>query len=58
MMAFEFTLAAVDHLLHSKHSNKIVTFQKGECVLMEIDEVVSTPYKLPQKYIDAINYLD
>ncbi len=58
MMAFDFTITAVNHLLSHQNSNKVVVYQKGEFNLMEIEEVVSNTYKLPQRYLDAINYLD
>ncbi|MDD5717979.1 MAG: 6-phosphofructokinase [Sulfuricurvum sp.] len=58
MMAFEFTITAIDYLLSHHHSNKVVVFQKGAFNLIDIDEVVSNKYQLPQHYLDAINYLD
>ncbi|MEA3419813.1 MAG: 6-phosphofructokinase [Campylobacterota bacterium] len=58
LMAFAFTIAAVDHLLSHNNSNKVVVYQKGEFKLIEIEEVVSNKYQLPQKYLDAISLLD
>ena len=58
LMAFDFIITAVDHLMAHNNSNKVVTYQKGEFVLMKIDDVVSGKYKLPQRYLDAINLLD
>lgn len=58
LMAFEFTIAAVDHLMKHQDSNKVVAYKKGEFKLIEIDEVVSQKYKMPQHYLDAINLLD
>ena len=58
MMAFDFTIAAVDYLLEHNNSNKVVVFNKGEFSFMEIDEVVSNKYQLPSHFLDAINYLD
>ncbi|RLA71525.1 MAG: 6-phosphofructokinase [Epsilonproteobacteria bacterium] len=58
LMAFAFTIAAVDHLLANKNSNKVVVYQKGEFKLLEIKDVVSGTYQLPQKYLDAIKLLD
>ncbi len=58
LMAFAFTIAAVDHLLTHNDSNKIVVHQNGEFKLMEIQEVVSNKYQLPQRYLDAIKLLD
>jgi 6-phosphofructokinase 1 len=58
LMAFDFTIRAVDHLMSHNNSNKVVVFQKGEFKLMEIEEVVNGRYKLPQNYLNAINLLD
>jgi len=58
MMAFDFTICAVDYLMSHKSSDKVVVYQKGEYNFMEIDEVVSNKYKLPKRYLNAINYLD
>jgi 6-phosphofructokinase 1 len=58
MMAFGFTIEAVDYLLEHNNSNKVVVYNKGEFNFMEIEEVVSNRYKLPQHFLDAIKYLD
>ena len=58
MMAFEFTINAVEYLRNHTDSNKVVVFNKGTYSFMEIEEVTSHKYELPQHYIDAINYLD
>ncbi len=58
LMAFDFTIAAVDYLLAHDDSNKVVVFNKGEFSFMEIEEVVSNKYQLPLHLLDAINYLD
>jgi 6-phosphofructokinase 1 len=58
LMAFDFTITAIDHLLTHNNSNRIVVYQKGEFKLLEIEEVVSNKYHLPQRYLDAINLLD
>jgi 6-phosphofructokinase 1 len=58
MMAFEFTIKAVDYLLSHNDSNKVVVYNKGEFDFMEIEDVVSNKYMLPQHYLDAVNYLD
>jgi 6-phosphofructokinase 1 len=58
MMAFDFTIAAVDYLLQHSDSNKVVVYNKGEFSFMEIEDVVSHKYELPKHFIDAINYLD
>jgi len=58
LMAFDFTIVAVDHLLKKDNANKIVVYQKGEFKLLEIEEVVSNKYLLPQHYLNAISLLD
>ncbi|QOY54844.1 6-phosphofructokinase [Candidatus Sulfurimonas marisnigri] len=58
MMAFDFTIIAVDHLLTHTDSSKVVVYQKGDFKLLDIKEVVSNKYMMPQHYLDAINYLD
>ena len=58
MMAFDFTINAVDYLNTHKDSNKVVVYNKGVYSFMDIKEVVSNKYKLPEHYINTINYLD
>ncbi|OIP53549.1 MAG: 6-phosphofructokinase [Helicobacteraceae bacterium CG2_30_36_10] len=58
MMAFDFTIQAVDYLLSHNDSNKVVVFNKGEFSFMEIEDVVSNKYQLPEHLLNAINYLD
>jgi 6-phosphofructokinase 1 len=58
LMAFDFTITAVNYLLAHKNSNKMVAYQKGEFKLIEIKEVVSNQYKLPQRFLDAVSLLD
>jgi len=58
LMAFDFTIAAVDYLLAHRDSNKVVVFNKGEFSFMEIEDVVSNKYRLPERLLNAINYLD
>jgi 6-phosphofructokinase 1 len=58
LMAFDFTITAVDHLMLHNNSNKVVAYQKSEFKLIEIDEVVSKKYQLPQRYLDALSLLD
>jgi 6-phosphofructokinase 1 len=58
LMAFDFTITAMDYLLKATDSNKVVVYRDSHFKLIEIDEVVSTKYKLPQRYLDAINLLD
>lgn len=58
MMAFDFTIAAVDYLLEHNNSNKVVVFNKGEFNFMEIEDIVSCKYELPSRLLNSINYLD
>jgi len=58
LMAFDFTIAAVDYLLAHKDSNKVVVSSKGELSFMEIEEVVSNKYKLSDSLLESIKYLD
>jgi 6-phosphofructokinase 1 len=58
MMGFEFTVHAVDHLMRTKHSNKVVVWNKGEFSLMEIDEVVSKKYQVSMHHLAMLNRLD
>ena len=58
MMAFDFTIAAVDYLLEHNNSNKVVVFNKGEFSFMEIEDIASRKYELPSRLLNSINYLD
>jgi 6-phosphofructokinase 1 len=58
LMAFEFTVIAVDHLLKSKHSDKVVVYQQGAFKLIDIHEVVSNKYQMPKHYLETIHLLD
>ncbi|MBU0632224.1 6-phosphofructokinase [bacterium] len=58
MMAFDFTIYAIDYLLEHNNSNKVVVYNSGKFDFMEIEEVVSNRYQLPQHLLNAINYLD
>ncbi len=58
MMAFDFTIRAVEYLLSHKNSNKVVVFNKGEFGFIDIEDVVSNKYELPKHLLNAINYLD
>jgi len=58
MMAFDFTIFAVDYLLEHNNSNKVVVYNKGEFSFMEIEDIVSHTYQLPIRLLNAINYLD
>ena len=58
LMAFDFTIVAVDYLLAHKDSNKVVVYNKGEFSFIEIEEVCSKKYALSKKVIDSIKYLN
>ncbi|WP_345980823.1 6-phosphofructokinase [Sulfurimonas sp. HSL3-2] len=58
MMAFDFTIRAIDYLLEHSDSNKVVVYNSGKFDFMEIEEVVSNKYQLPEHLLNSINYLD
>ncbi|WP_457607600.1 6-phosphofructokinase [Nitratifractor sp.] len=58
MMGFEFAVHAIDHLLESERSNKVVVWNDGEFGLMEIDDVVSNKYQLNPHHLAMLNLLD
>lgn len=58
MMAFEFVVKAVDHLMHSKDANKVCIYERGVYRLVDIDEVVSQTYRIDPDLLGAINLLD
>lgn len=58
MMAFDFTIRAIDYLLEHSDSNKVVVYNSGKFDFMEIEEVVSNKYQLPAHLLNSINYLD
>lgn len=58
LMAFEFVVRAVDHLLASTDSNKVIAYRDGAYHLIEIDDVVSHTYTIDSDLISSINLLD
>ena len=58
LMAFEFTVRAVDHLLKSKDSNKVVVYNESGFDMIEIDEVVGHKYRLNPRHLAMLNILD
>jgi 6-phosphofructokinase 1 len=58
LMAFDFTIRAVDYLSEHTNSNKVIVYNSGQFSFMEIDEVVSNKYQLPEHLLECINYLD
>lgn len=58
MMAFEFVIHAIDHLLHVNDANKVVVYKNGVYKLVDIEEVVSKTYQIDPNLLAAINMLD
>jgi 6-phosphofructokinase 1 len=58
LMAFEFVIHAIDHLLHADHANKIAVYRDGEYGLLEIDEVVSNTYTIDGELLSTLNLID
>ena len=58
IMGFEFTVHAVDHLLHTKNSNKVVVYNEGAFDLLDIETVVGNKYQLSQRHLSMLNVLD
>ncbi len=58
MMGFEFAIQAVDHLLRSKNSNKVVVWNKGEFGLLDIDTVTGQTYQVDTHLLTMLNVLD
>ena len=58
LMAFDFTMIAVDYLLENKDSNKVVVYSNDKFSFIDIEEVCSKKYVLSQKLINSIKYLD
>jgi len=58
LMAFEFVIRALDHLLRSRDANKVIAYHDGQYRLMEIDEVVSNTYTIDSELLSTINLID
>jgi len=58
LMAFEFTVLAVDHLLKGGPCRKVAIFNEGGFDLMEVDEVVGKKYRLNPRHLEMLNILD
>ncbi len=58
MLAFEFTVRAVDHLLGSKNSNKVMVIEHGQYGMREIEEVVERKYRIDPELLGMLNLLD
>jgi 6-phosphofructokinase 1 len=58
MMAFEFVIGAIKHLVSSDDSNRVITYNDGAFSLIDIDDVVSKKYILPAHILESLDYLD
>ncbi len=58
LMGFEFTVRAVDHLLKSEHSNKVVVYNEGGFGMMGIDDIVNNKYRINPRHLAMLNILD
>jgi len=58
MLAFEFTVRAVDHLLQSERSNKVMVIENGEYGMKQIGEVVEHKYRIDPQLLGMLNRLD
>ncbi len=58
MLAFEFTVRAVDHLLQSHNSNKVMVIENGRYGMKEIEEVVEHRYRIDPELLGMLNRLD
>ncbi len=58
MMAFEFTVRAVDLLLQKKPIRKAIGYQNGEFVPMDIATVNSGIYTIPANILRDLHFLD
>lgn len=58
MMAFDFTIQAVDYLLNHKNTNKVIVFNNGQFSFLDIETVVNGKYEISKHLLDTINYLD
>ena len=58
MMAFDYTINAIDYLKSHTDSNKVIVYNEGQISFINIEEVVNNKYQLPKRYLEALNYLD
>jgi len=58
MMAFEFTVKALEHLFQTKDSNKVVVFNSGKFALIDIDTVVNNKNRVNEHHLRMLNQLD
>jgi len=58
MMGFEFAIQAVEHLLGSKNSNKVVVWNEGSFGLLDIETVVNNKNRVNPYHLSMLNVLD
>ncbi|RUM44393.1 MAG: 6-phosphofructokinase [Hydrogenimonas sp.] len=58
LLAFEFTIRAVDHLLLSKGANKVVVIEAGRYGMRDIGDVVQNRYQIDPALLSSLNRLD
>ncbi len=58
LMAFEFVIRAIDHLLRSDNANKVIAYRDGAYHWLEIDDVVSNTYTIDSDLLSSINLID
>jgi len=58
MMAFEFTVRAVDLLLQNRSVQQAIGYQKGEFVTRDIAVINAGTYAIPQHILRDLHYLD
>ena len=58
MMASSFVLRSVDALLDNQKMAKVIGYQAGEFLFLDIEEVASNRYEIPPHILDALEHLD
>jgi len=58
LLAFEFTIRAVDYLLLSKGANKVVVIEAGHYGMRDIRDVVQNRYQIDSALLSSLNRLD
>ena len=58
LMAYEFSVRAVEYLLESKHSSKVVVYNENRFEMLDIDTVVNNRYSIDPKHLSMLNILD
>lgn len=57
-MAFDFTIKAVDYLLETSNSNKVIVYNEGKFSFKDIDYIVNGTFEINKNLLESINYLD